>query len=278
MTEQTYQEMLYEVKDGVCLITLNRPRALNAFNLQLFGELSAAIDRVRTSDDVRCLVITGNGRAFCSGADVSDRAGTPRPTEADAKEFTIHERISGKGVVYGTADPQGYIKALARLWKPVIAAVNGPAVGAGMGLALNCDIRLASDKAIFGEAYIRRGTFASGGDCWYLPRVIGLPRALELLMTGDIIDAQEAYRVGVVNHVYAHDDLMPKAMEMAHRLAKGPWSTRLFKQMTYYFMDMDLDRALELTRMSSIISHASQDALEGRRAFREKREPVFKGK
>jgi len=278
MEPDAQREIIYEVDDqGVAVITLNRPQALNAFVPSMAREFLDALERCG-APEVRAVVVTGAGRAFCAGADVSDRPGTPRPTEVDAREFTIAERLSGKGTVYGSFDPHAAPRLFAHLFKPVIAAVNGPAVGAGLDIACRCDLRLASERATFGAVYIKRGTFASGGACYYLPRIVGLGRALELLLTGDIIDAQEAYRIGLVHHVYPHDQLLPVALELAHRLARGPWSTRLYKQMAHYFQDMDVARALELTRMSSIITHATEDALEGRRAFREKREPVFKGR
>ncbi|MBI2918749.1 MAG: enoyl-CoA hydratase/isomerase family protein [Chloroflexi bacterium] len=278
MASRGNDEILFEVdKDGLATMTLNRPRALNAFVPTMARQFVEALEKCR-APEVRAVLLTGAGRAFCAGADVSDKPGTPRPTEVDAQEYTIAERLSGRGTVYGSFDPHAAPRLFSHLYKPVIAAINGDAVGAGLDIALRCDVRLASDKARMGAVYIRRGTFASGGACFYLPRVVGLGRALELLLTGDIIDAQEAYRIGLVHHVYPPDQLLPAARELAGRLARGPWSTLLYKKMAFMFQDIDVTRALELTRMSSLTAHPTQDALEGRRAFREKREPVFKGK
>ncbi len=278
MQPSSGNEVLFEVdKDGLATITLNRPQALNAFTPTMHMQFVEAIERSR-QPEVRAVLITGAGRAFCAGADVSDKPNTPRPTEVDAREFTIAERLSGKGGVYGKFDPHAVPRLFQRVNKPVIAAINGAAVGAGLDVACRCDIRLASDKAKVGAVYVRRGTFASGGACYYLPKIVGLGRALELLLTGDIIDAQEAYRIGLVHHIYPQEQLLPAARELGSRLARGPWSTFFFKKMPYIFQDMDVTRALEITRMGSLTSHPTEDALEGRRAFREKREPVFKGK
>jgi 2-(1,2-epoxy-1,2-dihydrophenyl)acetyl-CoA isomerase len=170
-------------------------------------------------------------------------------------------------------------RLLAQMDKPYIAAVNGPAVGAGMDMASLADIRFASQAARFGMTYVRMGIIPGDGGCWLLPRIVGMAKALELIWTGEIIDAEEALRIGYVSKVLPPDELMPYTLEFARKLARGPAvAIQLSKRLAYRGMFTDLDEALEAAQAAMLIAQMTEDAREGPRAFLEKREPQFKGR
>lgn len=257
--------VLWEKKEGIGLVTLNRPEQFNAFNRELILDLAKLLEEAREDDEVKVVVITGAGKAFCAGGDLK---GHPSFTTDDP---IFREVLAGEG---------GLItRPIYKMPKPVIAAVNGPAVGAGIELALNCDIQIASDRARFSEIFVSVGIMPDMGGTWLLPRIVGLGRALEMIFTGDIIDADHALKIGLVNHVVPHEELMKKTMEMAGRFAKGPsQSYKRCKWAVYRAMNLDLDAALEHEAISQGLLLGTQDVRNAAKAFAEKKKPVFKGR
>lgn len=265
-----YDNILFEKKEGVATLTFNRPDKMNALSPYLLLEAADAITDARKDDAVKVLVVTGAGRAFCSGADLSF------PAEERAKfQETVSRRT--KTIPYGSFGEVS--RALREFPKPVIAAVNGPATGAGFAFSLACDIRFASENARFSAIFVRRGLLPDSGITYYLPRIVGTAKALELFWTGDMIDAREAERIGIVGRVLHPEELMPAVYEFAGRLTKGPTlSIELAKEITYKAMQVDLATALEAEGWGAGVCAAADDVKEGFRAFLEKREPVFQGR
>jgi enoyl-CoA hydratase/carnithine racemase len=259
-----YQALTLEKKNSIATITLNRPESMNALNKKLSEEVGLAIEEAGKDDAIRVLVITGAGRAFCAGGDLKDLPLTPGNPVASKETL------------------EGWHKTLIsirRLEKPVIAAVNGVAMGGGMDLALMCDIRIASENARFGETYVRIGGVPDGGGTYLLPRLIGTARACELLFTGDIIDAHQAEILGLVNKVVPADKLISSAMELAGKIAGGsPMSLALIKRAIYMGDTQDIEAAFRYIALMTAVCMESQDAQEGVAAFLQKRPPVFKGK
>jgi len=263
----TYKCLVYETKDGVATLTLNRPERLNALGDTLREDLQDAVTRASEDSEVRVMIVTGAGKGFCSGGDVkamSERkqSGTGRP---------LMEKVApGRDLT---------VQALRDAPKPVIAAVNGAAAGAGMNLALCCDMRLASTAAKFSQAFVRRGLHPDWGGTYFLPRVVGTAKACELIFTGEVIDAQEALRLGIVSAVYPPEELMPAAHALGRKIAEGPpIAIRLAKRAIYHNLDCDLRQALEFETFAQNICFDTDDAAEGIRAFVEKRPPSFRGR
>ena len=252
---------------GIVVATLNRPDRLNALTFSMFGELEQLAAAIGADDGARVLVLSGAGRGFCAGLDLDDAATLPDMTAA---RF-LH-------------DQEGWSRAITsfrRLPKPVIAAVNGPAAGAGFSLALAADIRLASPAARFNAAFIKIGL--TGGDCgssWMLPRIVGLGHAYEILLTGRLIDADEAARIGLVNRVVPAPDLLPAALDLAELIAaNSPFGVRLTKQLVQVNVDApSLDAAAELENRNQALAAGTNDMAEALLAFREKRAPAFTGR
>jgi len=257
-------DLEYEAKDGVGTILLNRPHRKNAFTLEMIDEWAHVLIHARTDPAVRALVLTGAGDGFCSGVDLDalDQRGSP-PLQA---KRTLTDRIHR--VAYAVAD----------LDKPMIAAVNGVAVGAGMDMALMCDIRMAARSARFSEGYVRVGLVPGDGGCYFLPRLVGSAKALELLLTGDFVDAAEAERIGIVNHVYDDELLMQETLAFARRLADGPpVAIAMIKRAVYQSATCDLRTALDLISSHMAVVQSTSDSQEAYRAFVEKRPAVFRG-
>jgi enoyl-CoA hydratase/carnithine racemase len=262
-----YQDILYSKEEGIATITLNRPDQLNAFSVEMLSSLFAAMEDAANDNDVRVLVFTGTGRAFCSGADVKGMAEGYTPGYRGPEESGME---SGDYPLY----PRVH-----RFEKPTIAAINGLAVGGGFDFALNCDIRIASNQARFAEVFIRRGLIPVGGGTYLLPRLIGIDKACQLIWTGDMIDAQEAERIGLVTMVVPHDELANAARELAEKLAKGPpLAIREAKRAIYEGLKMDLTWSMNYTAAIAQQLKTTEDHKEGARAFIEKRQPVFKGR
>ncbi|MBI4595474.1 MAG: enoyl-CoA hydratase/isomerase family protein [Candidatus Tectomicrobia bacterium] len=261
-----FETVLYKIEDGVALITLNRPDRLNAANDQLVSELSQAIAMAREDKNVRALVLTGSGRAFCAGADVGGMQREQKPTP-----FDIRNQLRDGA--------QKMILNIQKCEKPVIAAINGVAAGGGFDLACACDMRFASDKARFLEAFVRIGLFPGWGGTWMLPRIVGLAKAAELIWTGDEIDAKEAERIGLVSKVVPHEALEKEVMALAKRLAQGPSiAITLSKIAMYKGLETDLETALEFICAAETLTLTSGDHAEGVKAFREKRKANFQGR
>lgn len=261
-----YETIIFENKDDIAKLTLNRPDRLNSLNTQLITELYEGLEESRKNPQVRAIILTGAGRGFCSGADTSDLGS--KSVEGGAEDFGIRmERYSR------------VIKALRDIEKPVIASVNGPAVAAGMNLALACDIRIASDRARFGETFVRVGLSPDCGGGYLLWRLVGLSKATELMFTGEIVSAEEAQRIGLVNKVVPHEELEKATMEFARRMAKGPTrAIGLAKKILIRGMETDLASLLDFEAFAQYQTAASDDSKEGVKAFVEKREPNFQGR
>lgn len=257
----------YDVDDRVATITLNRPERLNALGADMREQLLAALERSESDPQARVVIITGAGRAFCSGGDVkemNERRAAGAQIRRDGEVVPLRDRILLK---------------LQTLAKPVIAAVNGVAAGAGMNLALGCDLRIASDKAAFGEVFVKRGLHPDWGGTYLLPRMVGTAKALELILFGDMVSAEEAYRMGLVNRLVPHSEFAEAAHEWAARLAEGPpVALRLAKRGVYRNLQSDLASALEYESFAQQIVWSTEDAGEGIRAFVEKRPPLFQGR
>ena len=266
-------EILYETgDDGVAVITLNRPEQMNSFTNRMVSEWAWAIEQARDDDNVRAVIVTGSGpRAFCAGMDVRQEA-------------------AGEGVLQGQAGPASrrnslrysvhkVARALNLLDKPYIAAVNGAAVGAGMDMASMADMRFASETARFGMAYVNVGLIPGDAGAYFLPRLVGLARALDLIWTGQLFNAAQALEWGYISKVYAPDKLMEETRAYAAKLAEGPAvAIQLAKRLVYRSLETDLDHALDLAQSAMVIAQSTEDAAEGPRAFVEKRRPVFKGR
>ncbi len=258
-------ELLYEVKDRVATLTLNRPDKLNAFTGPMIERWAWALNEAQRDPDVNVVVVTGAGKAFCSGGDVA-RMGQGEPTPLDHKN-TLWEHI------------HRVPKALEQMDKPVIAMVNGVAVGAGMGMAVMCDLRIASDAARFSTGYVRVGLVPGDGDTYFLPRLVGSAKALELLWTADFIEAPEAERLGIVNRVVPANRLAEETFALARKIADGPQvPIRMIKRLVYQSLRLDLRTHLDLVSSHMAVVRDTEDHREGVQAFKEKRAPKFKGR
>lgn len=255
--------VLFEIVEGVGTITLNRPEVLNAFGGTMREDLLQAIWQAERDAAVRCIVITGAGNAFCAGGDVASMVELQ-----DRNDVTVVRQRMAVGAEV--------VQSLRRLPKPVIAAVNGAAAGAGMNLALACDLRYGSDRARFAESFVKIGLVPDWGGHYLLTRLVGTSRAMELMMTGDRIDAQEALRLGLVNRVFPHDTFREDVLTQARRLADGPAETLAqIKQGVYIGAAGTLADALAHEEEAQSALFLSADAKEGMRAFVEKRRPSF---
>jgi 2-(1,2-epoxy-1,2-dihydrophenyl)acetyl-CoA isomerase len=232
-------------------------------------------------------VLTGKDPAFCSGANVRRFNQAIEEREAAAEQApdepplpSAWERMEARWTSQGQADRSRFLPLrLHNIQKPTIAAVNGFAMGVGMGIAISCDIRVASTEAGFSEAFIRNGLIPADGSCWQLPRMIGLGNTLLLQYTGVTVPAEEAYRMGMVNRVVPHEDLMPATMDLAQRLAHGPtYSMSLIKWLVHKSLYTDLEESLRISGAAQSIARETEDHKEGVRAFLEKRDPEFKGR
>jgi enoyl-CoA hydratase/carnithine racemase len=257
-------DLEYSVADGVATILLNRPDRRNAFTLEMVGQWARVLEEARTDADVRVVVLTGAGPAFCSGIDLSlDYAEPATPLRRKAN---LHERVHRIPL------------ALEDLDKPVIAGINGVAVGAGLDMALMCDMRIMARSASLSEGYIRVGMVPGDGGCYYLPRLVGTAKALELLLTGDFISADEAGRLGIVNHVVDDDEFPAAVATLAAKIAAAsPVAVRAIKRATYQSARSDLRTALDLISSHMAVIASTADAVEALAAFREKRSPDFTG-
>ncbi len=262
-------DISYEVADdGVATLTFTRPEVMNAIRPEMTAEILEAIDDVRANDAVRCLVITGEGRGFCAGDDfqaiflAEDR--TSRRISRQANRIKHGE--TSLDVIFG-------------LQKPTIAAVNGPAVGYGMDIALYCDIRIASDAAKFGWFFVRRGVMGTIGGTFILRQLVGLSKAYELTLTGDLVEAAEAERIGLVSKVVPNDELMSEAMRMARKIAAGPpLAQQAIKRSFHKSFEMPWTALGEYQQALGDVLWETEDHMEGVRSFTERRQPKFTGR
>lgn len=266
-----YTEILYEREGAVATLTLNRPELLNPMTRPIVAETIQALAEANADRSVRAVIITGAGRAFSAGGDVRQLA--PSGDDADKNSPTAYDRRSWLKEI------QQMVLAIRSCEKPVLAAVNGVAAGGGCDIALACDIRFASEKARFGEVFAKIGLFPGTGGTYLLPRTVGIAKALELIWTGDLIDAPEAERIGLVSRVYSHDELLPQTMAFAQRLAEGPpLALSLAKAAVYRGLDLDLSAAFDYAATAEAITLTSADHREGVAALHEKRTPKFEGR
>jgi 2-(1,2-epoxy-1,2-dihydrophenyl)acetyl-CoA isomerase len=258
-------ELVFTVEDGIATIRLNRPDRLNAFTAPMLDAWAEAIETSRRDTAVRAVVLTGTGRGFCSGGDV--RAMGERHREGESafqRKTAVFERI------------HRIPRLLEDFDKPYIVAINGVATGAGLDMALMGDIRLAAESARMAETYIRVGLIAGDGGTWFLPRLVGTAKALELLWTGEFVDAAEALRIGLVNKVVPDAELMPATYAFAKKLAAQPALTlRLMKRAVYQGQRMDLRAALDMVSSHLGVISTTSDHREAVAAFNEKRAPKF---
>ncbi len=268
----TEPELLYDVQRHVATIRLNRPEKMNAFSAHMLDLWLDAILSAHNDDGVRVVVVTGTGRAFCAGADVSSSGAGNDLFGGDG-----NAAVAGRNGLRNSV--QRVPRALLNLEKPYIASVNGAAVGAGMDMASMADIRIASDRAKFGTAYVKMGLVPGDGGAYYLPRIVGMSKALELLWTGRIISADEALDIGYVSRVVPHDDLADATTAFAEELANGPAiAIQLIKRLAYRSQSVGAHEALEMAEHAMVIARSTEDSKEGPRAFAEKREPKFEGR
>jgi 2-(1,2-epoxy-1,2-dihydrophenyl)acetyl-CoA isomerase len=258
-------KVLFKEEGGVAWITMNRPEVLNAWDPELIHSLVGRLSDVGQDEEVRAVVITGAGKAFSTGGDIKvQKQFLDQPLTARLERATM---------------VQGITRHITSMEKPVIAAVNGAAVGAACDMALACDIRIASENASFGEVFIRRGLIPDMGGMFFLPRLVGLAKAKELIFSGDIIDAWEAERIGLVNKVVPADKLETETMELARRLASGPTKAiGLAKRVINKSLSTDLETSLDYALQALTICYYTEDHAEATRAFWEKREPQFNGR
>ncbi len=273
-----YKSLILEKDGPIAIITLNRPDVGNSFDFRLMMEIDNVLKEVGGAQDIRAVIITGAGKHFCTGVDLSMFTNPESLVEEPGAEQAIAPALDDQ--TYGRGTVVGSVVRMRSMSKPVIAAINGAVVGAALGVALACDIIIASDKARFSMVFVKRGIIPDTAGSFTLPRIVGLPRACELTLTGDTIDAAEADRIGLVSRVVPHDDLMKTARGLAERIARNPplavgmakaalhrgmAGTDILEHMKY---EVDLQEKLLNT----------EDFMEAATAFLEKREPVFKGK
>ncbi len=259
-------EILLDVAEGVATVTLNRPERRNAFTLSMVDSWAAALAECRDREDIRVVVVTGAGRAFCSGGDIQGLMKGGLDRGAAEQRATIGEHVHRIPLTLADMD------------KPVIAALNGATIGAGLDLALAMDLRFAASSARFAETYVKMGLAPGAGGAHLLPRLVGSARALELLWSGESIDAEEAVRIGLVNQAWPDEELMPRTMAWAHRLADGPTlAIRAIKRLVRDGSADGLRAGLDRASATYGVLSGTADHREAVTAFLEKRPPRFTG-
>ncbi len=272
------QETLYNVADRVATVTLNRPDKLNAWTAVMEQEVRSAMEEAERDDNVRVIVLTGAGRGFCAGADMSLLSSVAdHGLDESTRARVVRTAGRREGVRPDFQKKYSYSPAMG---KPVIAAINGPVVGLGLVITLYCDLRWASDAARFSTAFARRGLIAEYGMAWMLPHLVGLPNALDLLFSARMINSAEALGMGLVNQVFPQDVFSDKVREHARDLASSvsPRSLRVIKRQVYDAMFQTLAEAFETSEREMLASLQSEDFKEGVAHFLEKRAPAFSGK
>ncbi|OPX41762.1 MAG: hypothetical protein B1H13_00355 [Desulfobacteraceae bacterium 4484_190.3] len=261
-----WKYVLLDKSEGIATVTLNRPEKLNAFAGNMRDQILEALEDACADDEVRVIVFTGAGKAFCVGGDVD-------------------EFVAGKTQALGntaTSERLTFLKIVLLInsvEKPVIASVNGVAAGGGCNFALSCDIRIASDRARFGEVFVKLGVFPDWGGVYFLPRLVGYSKAAELLFSGEVIDANKALTIGMVNRVVPHDKLAEETRKFALNIANNaPLPIAFVKRGLQNFGRMDLAQTLDFEKMAVDVCWNSEDREEGFKSFLEKRPPIFKGR
>jgi enoyl-CoA hydratase/carnithine racemase len=273
-----YRALILQKEGPVAIITLNRPDAGNSFDFRLMEEVDAVMREVSKDKGIRAVILTGAGKYFSTGINLSMFTDAQGMVEKDGG---VEDKITDDAdQTYGKGTPVAAVIRMRSMNKPVIAAVNGPTVGAALSLVLGCDIRIASDKARFSMIFVKRGIAADTGGSFTLPRAVGVAKACEMILTGDMIDAAEAERIGLVNRVVPHDDLMKSARELAVKIAKNPpLAVAMAKADIYKAMEeKDLIKQMKREEKTQEVLINTEDFMEAATAFLEKREPIFKGK
>ncbi len=262
-------EILYETAGRVATITMNRPAKRNAYSETMVHEILRALEGARDDDEIRAVILTGAGKGFCAGGDIS-------------RDFQYPARYRGhrlESMLEMRENMHALIRFLDRFDKPLIAAVSGAAVAGGLTLALACDIRIASESARLGDTSLKFGLLPDEGGAYYFPRFMGMDRALKMSLLSEVYTAREALALGLVTEVVPDAEVMTRARELAARLAEGPpIAIRLAKRMMYKQRSMQLDHALEDAAMATLAANYTDDVKEGTAAFHEKRKPDFKGR
>ena len=273
-----------ETRDGVLIITMHDPPTRNALGPDMAREIVDRLDEFESSPEERVLLLTGTEPSFCSGANVRGFSQRIQEREASGEEpeplpwGRMESRFAKRQETSRYQAPQVVLR-IHELQKPSIAAVNGHAMGVGCGLALACDIRIAAEKAQFSEAFVQRGLIPGDGSCWQMPRLIGYSNTLLLQYTGDRIDGNEAYRLGLASKVYPDDQVLEQAMELATRLAQGPTQSHsLIKYLVHQSMELSLSESIALAHVAQEHVRTTEDHKEAVQAFLEKRRPEFKGR
>lgn len=261
-------DVLYEVQDQIGIITLNRPEKMNAMTHEMFDLFEDIVGRILRDDNVRAVILTGKGKYFCAGTDLS--GDVPQPFETELRYMKSKVKTTDTFNMW----------FFASIPKPVICALNGAAVGAGSEYPLQCDIRIAAQSAKWGEVFVRRGLIPdTGAGTYLLPHIVGFSKAAELCMSGEIIDANEMLRIGLVHQVVPDDQLMPAAMELAKKFLKAaPLAIRMTKQLLYMGLERTIEHHAEATRYCFQLATKTEDMVEGIKSFLEKRDPVWKNR
>ncbi|MEA1958497.1 MAG: enoyl-CoA hydratase-related protein [Chloroflexota bacterium] len=263
-----FETITLKKEDNLAILTMNRPDKMNALTSKMLLEMVEAVSDVAQDQDTRVMILTGAGKVFCSGADISG-GGWESGLAGSPNELHYNIRTSYQRVALGIQGMQ----------KPTIAMVNGSAVGAGCDFAFACDMRVGCDRSKFRNSFVKVGLIPGGGGAWFYTRLLGLGRGLEFLFTGDFIEAEEAYRIGVLNRLVASEQLESTTMELARKIASNPpLAVQMSKMLAYRALDSDLEAALELAAPCQALALSSEDHREGVNAFIEKRAPLFKGK
>ena len=258
-----YQDIIYTVEDYIATITLNRPETLNAFTQTMIDKWVDAIEVAKNDPKVRALVVTGAGRGFCSGMNVREAAGNSEASSLYSRRNFMR--------LYVHKVP----RILENFDKPYIASINGPAAGAGMDMANMADIRIMSDRAKVGMNYVRMGIIPGDAGCYFLPRIVGIAKALELIWSGRMIDAEEALRIGYVSKVVPHDELPVATKDFCIQFTQAPVATQYAKRLLWRGIDMFRNINLEMTEMAMLINSTTPDTKEGPMAWVEKRDPKW---
>jgi len=267
-----FETIIVDKQNHIAKVTMNRPEVLNAISTQMFDELKEALKDINEDEDIRVMILTGAGRAFTASVDMKEgniKPGTrlmPEKSIEEVRQFIRHR-------------PQQITRAIIKMDKPTIAMVNGLALADGFDWALACDIRVGSEKARFRNAFTQMALFPNTGSCWLYPRVMGLSKALELMYTGDWLEAEEAYRLGVLSKLVSSERLEEETMQLARKITESPpLSVRLIKLQTYMCLNLTLDVALELGADGEALMMTTQDHVEAVTAWLEKRPTRFEGK
>jgi enoyl-CoA hydratase/carnithine racemase len=278
----SHETLALSLEDGILTITLDRPEQLNAFTVTMANELVDAFERASVDDDVRAVVVTGRGRAFCAGMDLSTEGNvfgldeSQEPTLSD-----LHDRLDDPAVLHGVRDTGGRVAlAIYDCTKPVIGAVNGAAVGVGATMTLPMDVRIASTRARIGFVFGKIGVVPEACSTWFLPRIVGMSRALELVYSADILDGEAAREIGLVRSVHDPEELLSAAHDLARRFTtnRSPVSTALARQMMYRNSAQPHPREAHRIDSLAMFYTARGDGKEGVASFREKRDPEFTGR